>query len=43
MYEWDPHKARANLRKHGIDSADAVTVLHDEEARERKQYEGLSR
>jgi len=28
--EWDPEKADANLTKHGIDFADAVTVLHDE-------------
>lgn len=29
-FEWDPRKAAANLRKHGIDFADAVTVLYDE-------------
>ena len=28
--EWDPKKAAANLHKHGIDFADAATVLHDE-------------
>jgi len=28
--EWDPKKAAANLRAHGIDFADAVTALHDE-------------
>jgi uncharacterized DUF497 family protein len=28
--EWDPRKATANLRKHGIDFSDAATVLHDE-------------
>jgi uncharacterized DUF497 family protein len=27
--EWDPRKAVSNLRKHGIDFADAATVLHD--------------
>jgi len=27
--EWDQRKADANLRKHGIDFADAGTVLHD--------------
>lgn len=27
--EWDPAKARANLRKHGVRFADAVTVLED--------------
>jgi uncharacterized DUF497 family protein len=26
--EWDPKKAAANLRKHGIDFADAATALH---------------
>ena len=31
-FEWDRHKAAANLRKHGIDFADAATVLHDERA-----------
>jgi uncharacterized DUF497 family protein len=30
--EWDPIKARANLRKHGIRFADAVTALEDERA-----------
>ena len=29
-FEWDPRKAAANRRKHGIDFADAATVLHDE-------------
>jgi len=29
-FEWDPRKAAANLRKHGVDFADAATVLHDE-------------
>ena len=31
-YEWDHKKATANLRKHGIDFADAVTVLDDDNA-----------
>ncbi len=30
--EWDPAKARANFRKHGIRFADAVTALEDERA-----------
>lgn len=30
--EWDQRKADANLRKHGIDFADAGTVLHDDHA-----------
>ncbi len=29
-FEWDARKAAANRRKHGIDFADAATVLHDE-------------
>ena len=29
-YEWDPQKAAINLRKHGIDFADAVNALEDE-------------
>jgi len=28
--EWDPPKARANLRAHGISFAEAVTVLTDD-------------
>jgi hypothetical protein len=28
--EWDPRKAAANRRKHGVDFADASTALHDE-------------
>lgn len=31
-YEWDSRKARANIRKHGVDFADAVTALEDERA-----------
>jgi uncharacterized DUF497 family protein len=29
---WDPNKAVLNLRKHGIDFADAVIALEDENA-----------
>ena len=29
-YQWDPDKARTNLRKHKIDFADAVGVFEDE-------------
>jgi uncharacterized DUF497 family protein len=29
-FEWDSRKAAANLRKHGIDFADAALVLHDD-------------
>jgi uncharacterized DUF497 family protein len=28
-YEWDPCKAQVNLAKHGVDLADAVSVLED--------------
>jgi len=31
-FEWDREKADSNLRKHGVDFADAATVLHDEQA-----------
>ena len=31
-FEWDPRKAAANLRKHGVDFADATEVLFDESA-----------
>ena len=31
-FEWDPVKARSNLRKHGIRFADAVIVLEDDAA-----------
>ena len=30
--EWDRRKAELNLRRHGIDFADAATALHDEVA-----------
>ena len=30
--EWDRRKAATNLRRRGIDFADAATVLHDEHA-----------
>ncbi len=31
-YEWDPRKAAENQRKHGVDFADAVIALEDENA-----------
>jgi uncharacterized DUF497 family protein len=31
-FEWDPRKADANLRKHGVDFADASLALEDEHA-----------
>ncbi len=30
--EWASRKAVANLKKHGVDFADAATVLHDDDA-----------
>lgn len=30
--EWNPRKAAENLRKHGVDFADAVIALEDENA-----------
>ena len=30
--EWHPRKAAENLKKHRVDFADAVTVLHDDHA-----------
>jgi uncharacterized protein len=35
-YEWDPDKAAANLRRHGVDFADAVGVFEDEYALRRE-------
>jgi len=29
-FEWDPPKAQANLRAHGVSFAEAVTVLEDD-------------
>jgi uncharacterized DUF497 family protein len=29
---WDPRKAAANLKKHGVDFADVATVLYDDRA-----------
>ncbi len=31
-FEWGPRKAKENLRKHGVDFADAVVALEDENA-----------
>lgn len=31
-YEWDPAKAAANLKKHGVDFADAALSLEDPNA-----------
>lgn len=32
-FEWDPAKAAANLKKHGIDFAEARSVFADEQAK----------
>lgn len=32
-FEWDPAKAAANLKKHGIDFAEAKSVFADERAK----------
>ena len=29
-FEWDEHKRQVNLRKHGVDFADAVEVFYDD-------------
>jgi len=29
IYEWDPKKAKANLRKHGMSFEEAATVFLD--------------
>lgn len=44
-YDWDPEKAKANLRDHGIGFAEAATVLEDEFAltREDPDAEGEQR
>ena len=31
-FEWDPHKGRANVRRHAVEFADAVAVFEDERA-----------
>ena len=31
-YQWDPNKAKSNLKKHGVSFADAVGVFEDENA-----------
>jgi hypothetical protein len=31
-FEWDPAKVQANLKKHGVDFADAALALEDERA-----------
>ena len=33
LFEWDPSKAEANRRKHGVSFAEAATVFADEAAK----------
>jgi uncharacterized DUF497 family protein len=33
VFEWDPRKAAANLRKHGVSFEDAQSVFSDERSR----------
>lgn len=45
-FEWDPAKARANERKHGVSFEEAETVFYDENARymaDPEDYEGEER
>ena len=39
--EWDPRKAEANLRAHGIGFAEAVTVLEDAFALTREDLDSV--
>jgi len=41
-FEWDPRKARENLRKHGVSFEEAVTAFSDDEALLRFVLLGLS-
>jgi uncharacterized DUF497 family protein len=40
-FEWDPRKAEANLRAHGISFAEAVTVLEDAFALTREDLDSV--
>jgi uncharacterized DUF497 family protein len=40
-FEWDPQKAEANLRAHGIGFAGAVTVLEDDFALTREDPDAI--
>jgi uncharacterized DUF497 family protein len=39
---WDPNKAVANLRKHGVSFAEAATVLTDDRALTREDPDSVS-
>ena len=38
-YQWDPARAAANLKKHGVSFADAVTVFEDQLALTREDID----
>lgn len=40
-FEWDPPKAEANLRAHGVSFAEAVTVLEDDFALTREDPDAV--
>jgi uncharacterized protein len=40
-YEWDPAKAKANLRAHGVSFSEAVTVLEDDLALTREDPDSV--
>lgn len=40
-FEWDPPKAEANLRTHGVGFAEAVTVLEDDFALTREDPDAV--
>lgn len=40
-FSWDPEKAKANLRKHGVDFADAVGVFEDLKALSREDPQAI--
>ena len=40
-FEWDPEKAEANLRAHGVSFAEAVTVLEDDFALTREDPDAV--
>ena len=40
-FEWDPRKAEANLRTHGVSFAEAVTILEDDFALTREDPDAV--
>ena len=40
-FDWDPHKATANLREHGVSFAEAVTVFTDDFALTREDADAV--